>query len=82
VLAADVLYEEEDVMPLLELIPRLLGPGGECWLAEPGRRVALVFAHAAAERGWRDQVAIYERTWPPDGKSIRVTVHQYRPIAS
>jgi predicted nicotinamide N-methyase len=82
VLAADVLYEEEDVMPLLELIPQLLGPGGECWLAEPGRRAALAFAQAAAERGWRDQAAIYERDWPPEGKFARVTVHQYRPTTS
>src|SRR5581483_11381097 len=35
-LAADVLYEAEDIAPLLELVPQLLPAGGELWLAEPG----------------------------------------------
>ncbi len=77
VLAADVLYEREDIAPLLELVPRLLAPGGEFWLAEPGRRVSLDFARAAADRGWRDYPRVYVRDWPPDGKPDRVTVHQY-----
>jgi predicted nicotinamide N-methyase len=78
VLAADVLYEEEDMEPLLELVPRLLAPGGECWLAEPGRRASLAFARAAAERGWSDHASVYEREWPPDGKTARITVHRYQ----
>ena len=77
VLAADVLYEPEDVTPLLDLVPRLLAPGGAFWLAEPGRRVSLAFTQAAAERGWRDEPTEYERIWPHDTKPTRVTVHRY-----
>jgi predicted nicotinamide N-methyase len=77
VLAADVLYEPEDVAPLLDLVPRLLAPGGPFWLAEPGRRVSLAFTQAARERGWRDEPTEYERVWPHDTKPTHVTVHRY-----
>jgi predicted nicotinamide N-methyase len=77
VLAADVLYEPEDVAPLLGLVPRLLAPGGAFWLAEPGRRVSLTFTQAVAERGWRDDPTNCERVWPHDTKPTRVTVHRY-----
>jgi len=40
VLGADLLYERRNVAPLLELLPRLLGPKGELWLADPGRAPA------------------------------------------
>jgi hypothetical protein len=82
VLAADVLYEPDDIAPLLALVPTLLAPGGACWLAEPGRRASAAFVVAAARAGWRDQSTIYERTWPPDGKPARVTVHRYTRLAS
>jgi predicted nicotinamide N-methyase len=77
VLAADALYEPEDVAPLLDLIPRLLAPGGAFCLAEPGRRVSLAFMQAATECGWRDEPTEYERIWPHDAKPTRVTVHRY-----
>jgi predicted nicotinamide N-methyase len=77
ILAADVLYEPEDIAPLLDLIPRLLTPGGAFWLAEPGRRVSLIFTQAALERGWRDDSIAYERVWPHDTKPTLVTVHRY-----
>ena len=48
-LAADVLYEERNVEPLLELLPRL---APEVWLAEPGRPHAAAFLARARER-WR-----------------------------
>ena len=53
-LAADILYEPEDLEPLLQLVPRLLAPDGAFWLAEPGRRVSQAFVRAALARGWRD----------------------------
>jgi len=49
VLAADVLYEERNVEPLLELLPRL---APEVLLAEPGRPHAARFFERA-EGGWR-----------------------------
>jgi predicted nicotinamide N-methyase len=50
VLASDVLYEARDLAPLLTLLPRLLAPGGEAWIADPGRASAEHFLDAARER--------------------------------
>jgi predicted nicotinamide N-methyase len=75
-LAADVLYEEEDLAPLLKLIPMLLAPGGTFRLAEPGRRISRAFLAAAEEWGWkREQTLIYQRSWPPDDEPVQVAVH-------
>jgi len=49
VLLADVLYEERNVEPLLDLLPRL---AAEVLLADPGRATAAPFL-AAAERRWQ-----------------------------
>ncbi len=61
VLAADVLYEQESVEPLLALLPRL---APEVWLADPGRAPADVFLARARERwtvetSMRDVVRIH-----------------------
>jgi predicted nicotinamide N-methyase len=76
-LAADVLYEPENIAPLLHLAPRLLAPGGVFWLAEPGRKVSLAFVAAAHAAGWSDEPTVYEREWPPDGDYARVVVHRF-----
>lgn len=76
-LAADVLYEQEDIEPLLEMAPALLRPGAPFWLAEPGRKASRAFVEAALERGWRDAASVSERAWPPDGDVTRVVVHRF-----
>ena len=76
-LAADVLYEQENLEPLLALVPNLLAEDGAFWLAEPGRRVSRAFVAAAQMRGWQDDEHIYERAWPPDGDTVRVAVHRF-----
>lgn len=76
-LAADVLYEQENLDPLLALVPDLLASSGAFWLAEPGRRVSRAFVGAACALGWRDDERIYERAWPPDGDIVRVAVHRF-----
>ncbi len=47
VLAADVLYTREAVDALLALLPALLAPGGEAWVADPGRTGASEFLPVA-----------------------------------
>ncbi|MDP9190017.1 MAG: protein N-lysine methyltransferase family protein [Actinomycetota bacterium] len=47
VLAADVLYEDASVAPLLSLLPRL---APEAWLADPGRPSADAFVERARRR--------------------------------
>jgi predicted nicotinamide N-methyase len=49
VLASDVLYEARNGDALLPLLPRLIGPRGAIWLADPGRTAAGPFLTAAAE---------------------------------
>lgn len=62
VLAADVLYEDASVEPLLSLLPRLTP---QAWLADPGRPAADAFVEQAGRRGWtvetrvRDVVRIH-----------------------
>jgi predicted nicotinamide N-methyase len=68
VLASDVLYEQRNVEPLLELLPRLTA--GEVWLADPGRAPAAGFLERAAER-WRIDAI------PHDGPA-HVAIHRLR----
>ncbi len=76
-LAADVLYEQDDIEPLLALVPALLAPGGSFWLAEPGRRASHAFVEAALAHGWPHTAITYQRAWPPDGDTVRVSVRQF-----
>jgi predicted nicotinamide N-methyase len=68
VLAADVLYERQNVAALLALLPRL---APEAWLADPGRPAASAFLEQAEAR-W--QVETRERGV--------VSIHRLRPGAS
>lgn len=76
VLGADVLYEQEDVAPLLELVPALLREGGAFWLAAPERRAAESFVVEAQARGWQDNATVDDRVWPEDSR-VRVVTHRY-----
>lgn len=83
-LAADVLYEQDDIEPLLALAPALLRPGGTFWLAEPGRKASRAFVEAALVRRWPHSETAYQRAWPPDGDIVRVSVHRFncgRPVS-
>jgi predicted nicotinamide N-methyase len=51
VLAADVLYEERNLPGILSFSARHLAPGGEAWIADPGRRHAEGLAEKAREAG-------------------------------
>lgn len=52
VLAADVLYEARNVQALADLIPALLVPGGEIFLADPRRKHTPEFLEKMLERGF------------------------------
>ena len=76
VLAADVLYEKDNLPVLAWLLPRLVGTTGEVWLADPERRLAATFLADLDARGWhRDRltadppaVAIH-RLWRGAGRA-------------
>jgi predicted nicotinamide N-methyase len=72
VLAADVLYERRNVPVLLELLPRLVAPGGEILLADPGRATADTFLELVDAEGWH-------RRSTPDPDRPGVAVHRMRP---
>lgn len=76
-LAADVLYESRDVQPLLNLLERLLAPGGLLWLAEPGRAVARRFVELSRARGWEGPCETHPGPWP-DPRDDEITVSVYR----
>ena len=52
VLAADVLYEERNAVPLLALLAAATSTQGTVLLADPGRRHAATFFERAAANGW------------------------------
>ena len=70
VLAADVLYLRDNVESLLPLLPRVLAPGAEAWIADPGRAGLEEFL-PRAERIWRV-------TSEADARDARVTLHRLR----
>jgi predicted nicotinamide N-methyase len=80
ILGADVLYERRDVEPLLNLLDRILLPGGLFWLAEPGRHVARQFVARALEEGWTvEDEQRHEGPWPDEKDAgVTVTLRQLR----
>jgi predicted nicotinamide N-methyase len=52
VVAADVLYEERNAMPVLRLLDASVAEGGYALVADPGRRHAAAFFAAAAAGRW------------------------------
>jgi predicted nicotinamide N-methyase len=81
VLAADVLYERRDVEPLLALVERVVAPGGELWLAEPGRTAASQFLESMLASGWTKESDQCAGPWPDpedNRKGVVVTIHRLR----
>ena len=79
VLAADLLYEQRDVEPLLALVDRVVAPDGLLWLAEPGRPVAQRFLATARDAGWRGPTDTHPGPWPdPKVEGIEVGIHELR----
>lgn len=53
ILAADVLYDPDLNLPLLDTVSQLLRPGGSAWLGDPMRSEwSEVFVSLARDRGW------------------------------
>jgi predicted nicotinamide N-methyase len=77
VMAADMLYEARDIEPLLELVQRIVAPGGLLWLAEPGRPIAREFVRRAEGLGWHSEQHTRTGPWPAerDG-AVVVTVYR------
>jgi predicted nicotinamide N-methyase len=53
VIAADVLYERVNLLPIVTAIEALLKPGGAAYIADPRRRLAEQFLELVTENGFR-----------------------------
>jgi predicted nicotinamide N-methyase len=79
ILAADVLYEQRDVGPILEVFDRIVAPGGLVWLADQDRAPANAALKLAASRGWRITSTSMGAAWPDlKDAGVIVRVHQMR----
>ena len=80
VLGADLLYEEKDVRPLVHLLDDLIAPGGELWLAEPGREPAKKLVKALRWRKWGHQREEFPSPRPDPNYNTMdtITVHRLR----
>jgi predicted nicotinamide N-methyase len=54
-IAADVLYEKRWLQPVLDTIKATVQPGGQVYLAEPGRSIASEFFSMVQDIGWRSE---------------------------
>ena len=70
VLGADLLYERRNGELLLPLLPRLLAPHGEIWIADPGRPPAAAFLEGAAR-----ELTVETR---PDALLPQGAIHAFR----
>jgi hypothetical protein len=76
IIGADIVYERQNFLPLLETFDALLAPGGEIVLADPDRQTAGPFLELAAEWG-------YDRATTPvralhRGRPAEVSIHRLR----
>ena len=54
-IAADVLYEKRWLQPVLDTIKAIVQPGGQVYLAEPGRSIASDFFSMVRDIGWKSE---------------------------
>jgi predicted nicotinamide N-methyase len=56
IVASDVLYYRDCHEGLLATLTKMLAPGGECWIGDPGRSAAEEFVVRCLKSGWRIQL--------------------------
>lgn len=79
VLAADVLYEQRDIEPVLDVLDRITAPDGMVLLAEPGRRPAREAIELARNRGWHIETTSHSGPWPdPNEADVVISVHSMK----
>lgn len=79
VLAADVLYEQRDIEPVLDVLERITAEDGLVLLAEPGRRPSQEAIALAKTRGWDVSSRQFIGPWhDPKEADVIVTVHSMK----
>ncbi|MEW5928072.1 MAG: methyltransferase domain-containing protein [Gemmatimonadota bacterium] len=80
VVAADVLYEMRNAESLALALPRLVAPGGEALVADPGRVYRSEFVARMAWRGWAvEEVLVQEPTSYAPAGSQQIHLLALRP---
>ncbi len=73
-LAADVLYERVNLLPIINALGKLLTPEGCAYIADPRRRLAEQFLDLAFENEFAVQTSA--RSYVRDGKTIGVNIYR------
>jgi predicted nicotinamide N-methyase len=74
VIAADVLYERVNLLPIVTAIEALLKEGGAAYIADPRRRLAEQFLELVSENGFR--VAASEMHDAEGDQTVAVTIYK------
>jgi predicted nicotinamide N-methyase len=82
VVGADLLYERRNGGALAGLLPRLVGPGGAVWIADPRRPDASELLDPLAATGWREDTQEVRHTGPLDEMGPLVRLHRLTPPAT
>ncbi|MBB4636460.1 class I SAM-dependent methyltransferase [Longimicrobium terrae] len=77
-IAADVLYEKRNADLLMDLLPRILAPGGVALIADPGRVYAGGFLDGMRALGWEVDVADERREPSAAQAESLVRIHRLR----
>lgn len=72
IIGCDVIYEQPNHAPILNLLATMLAPEGECWLADPGRHKADAFINSAREQAFEITLRPLKRL-PTPGRPDGVT---------
>jgi len=74
IIAADVLYERVNLLPIVMAIDALLAEGGAAWIADPRRRLADQFLELVQENGFR---IAEKRMYDAEGdQTVAVTIYK------
>ncbi|MEI6756721.1 MAG: methyltransferase domain-containing protein [Chlorobium sp.] len=73
-LAADVLYERVNLLPIVNAIDKLLKPGGAAYIADPRRRMAEQFLELAEENNFA--ITPFARKYSGGSKDVAVNIYK------
>lgn len=75
ILAADVIYEERNISPLIQFVEATLAPGGVCLLSDPDRSTSGGFRHAL-KRSALSYTRQNKAAPGPKGRIVKGTVYR------
>ncbi|MBI5863186.1 MAG: class I SAM-dependent methyltransferase [Planctomycetes bacterium] len=78
IVAAEVLYEPRNLMPIAQFIRNHLKPGGQAWIVDQNRSTADPFEEIAHRCGLAVECRSCERPVPEIGRSVAGRIFQIR----